>query len=252
MSTDYNPLASSYDIAVNSLPESYINLINNTFSILNSHRVIDLGCGTGLLTVPLSEFSDHVQGLDMSEKMIEIARGKRTHSKVNWIHNSSKDFDFFPNTYDLIIGLESFHEFLDLPFVKKCHRALKNRGALAHGWVNYHWEDVFQEAIIDIFSSMNIFWGDWNYYTCPNFPNLLEKIENGFTDAQHLYVDVIESTKIDKIALYLVSIDKVANLSQQERERLKQSLNSKLRKIINNDEVVGSSRYNLRYAFKCS
>ena len=38
--------------------------------------VLDIGCGTGTIALELSSHASHVQGLDISEEMIKIARGK--------------------------------------------------------------------------------------------------------------------------------------------------------------------------------
>src|SRR5437773_1382937 len=39
-------------------------------------RVLELGCGTGRVLVPLAEDCGYIHGLDISEAMIAICRGK--------------------------------------------------------------------------------------------------------------------------------------------------------------------------------
>lgn len=41
-----------------------------------SARVLELGCGTGRITLPLAEHCGFIQGIELSEAMLEICRGK--------------------------------------------------------------------------------------------------------------------------------------------------------------------------------
>ena len=49
--------------------------------------VLDVGCGTGLITRNLMEFVDRVDGVDFSENMIETAKilPNGNHPGTNWI-----------------------------------------------------------------------------------------------------------------------------------------------------------------------
>jgi 2-polyprenyl-3-methyl-5-hydroxy-6-metoxy-1,4-benzoquinol methylase len=250
MSTDYNPLAASYDEAIPNLPQEYIDLIVKTFTIGKSSKIIDLGCGTGLLTLPLAEFSDNIQALDLSEKMLDIAKSKSASHSIEWVHSSVEKFHFTNKSYDLILGLESFHEFLNLAFIRKCFNALTTGGALAHGWINFHWEEVLREEIIRLFSNVGIPWGNWDYYECPEFSQLIQKVQLDFSDVKHLQLRHSEITSIESIALYLVSIDKVASLTEQQRTKLYQSLLKELPLVVAADKIAGESIYNLRYTLR--
>jgi ubiquinone/menaquinone biosynthesis C-methylase UbiE len=44
--------------------------------------IVDLGCGTGSLTTLLAEAGHEVYGVDMSAKMLDVARGKAAHHGV--------------------------------------------------------------------------------------------------------------------------------------------------------------------------
>lgn len=44
---------------------------------LNGLRVLDFGCGTGLLTAKMEPFADRIVALDNSEKMISILKNKK-------------------------------------------------------------------------------------------------------------------------------------------------------------------------------
>jgi SAM-dependent methyltransferase len=71
-------------------------------------RVLELGCGTGRVLVPLAAVSGYIHGLDLSEAMIDICRRKleaagiaasRARAEVNDITNFALN-----QTFDLIIA----------------------------------------------------------------------------------------------------------------------------------------------------
>lgn len=73
--------------------------------------VLDLGCGTGILTAQLADFSKSVVGVDSSENMIKKAE------------NQYRNIDFF------------VCDALDLPFEKQFDVVFSN--AVFH-WINDH------------------------------------------------------------------------------------------------------------------
>ncbi|MEK7422543.1 MAG: class I SAM-dependent methyltransferase [Actinomycetota bacterium] len=56
---------------------------------LDSHRIIDLGCGTGLLTVTLAGPSRTVIGIDPDEAMLTVARNREGGERVAWVIGDS-------------------------------------------------------------------------------------------------------------------------------------------------------------------
>ncbi len=70
-----------------------------------SQRVLDVGCGTGSLSVILAELGHQVVGIDFASAMIEIARQKATTSRVS-IQFQTMDAhqpDFPAHSFDFII-----------------------------------------------------------------------------------------------------------------------------------------------------
>jgi SAM-dependent methyltransferase len=56
-------------------------------------RVLDAGCGTGTLALAFAERGYAVCGLDLSEAMLAVARGKDPESKVAWRRGDVTSFD---------------------------------------------------------------------------------------------------------------------------------------------------------------
>ncbi len=56
---------------------------------LNAHRILDLGCGTGLLTCELAIDGREVIGVDPSSAMLAVARRKSGAERVQWEEGDS-------------------------------------------------------------------------------------------------------------------------------------------------------------------
>ncbi|AIQ63099.1 methyltransferase type 12 [Paenibacillus stellifer] len=75
--------------------------------------VAELGCGTGSLTIPLTESGYHMTGIDLSEDMLAVARqkledqprGRRfmREGSVQWIRQDMRDWEL-PEKVDAVIS----------------------------------------------------------------------------------------------------------------------------------------------------
>ncbi|MCW5823676.1 MAG: methyltransferase domain-containing protein [Cyanobacteria bacterium TGS_CYA1] len=77
--------------------EFYLNLAGTT-----PKRILDLGCGTGLLCDAYAASGHKVTGVDPAEAMLDVAR-KKPHAKdIEWILSTAQDFKS-SHLFDLII-----------------------------------------------------------------------------------------------------------------------------------------------------
>ncbi len=66
--------------------------------------IMDLGCGTGLFGVEIKQFCEHLEGIDLSEKMLDEAMKKDIYNKLikedilAYLSNASLNFDYFVST----------------------------------------------------------------------------------------------------------------------------------------------------------
>jgi ubiquinone/menaquinone biosynthesis C-methylase UbiE len=66
------------------------------------HRILDLGCGTGMFSVELAMRGHEVTGVDPASAMLEIARSRTNGEKVCWITADGRDFDL-GKTFDMVL-----------------------------------------------------------------------------------------------------------------------------------------------------
>jgi SAM-dependent methyltransferase len=91
----------------------------------NYKKVLELGCGTGRLLIPLLKSGVSIDGLDNSSEMISILENKLTDQKTK-IYNQSMDSFMCDDLYDLIfIGCGSFM-LLDYEKGLRCLDSIKN------------------------------------------------------------------------------------------------------------------------------
>lgn len=67
-------------------------------SVHGTRRILDLGCGTGILTVTLAAPGRVVVGVDPSPAMITYARQRSGAAGVAWVEGDSRDIVDGPST----------------------------------------------------------------------------------------------------------------------------------------------------------
>jgi predicted TPR repeat methyltransferase len=75
---------------------------DSKFDLLGS--IMDLGCGTGLFGVEIIQFCKYLEGIDLSQKMLNKAKEKDVYNKlikqdiVGYLSSVSLNFDYFIST----------------------------------------------------------------------------------------------------------------------------------------------------------
>ncbi len=102
-------------------------------------HVLEIGCGTGNLTLRLATMASVVEAVDLSADMLEAAREKLAHrgilDRVNLTRMDALTLDthFEAQTFDLIVSSLAFSE-LSIPgqeyVLRLCHQLLKPNGTL--------------------------------------------------------------------------------------------------------------------------
>jgi SAM-dependent methyltransferase len=81
---------------------------------VNGRRVLDLGCGTGQLAQHLAaEGAAHIIGVDISERMLELARTQWAHPRVSYVRAAIEQAAFAPGGFDLVVSVLALHYVAD-------------------------------------------------------------------------------------------------------------------------------------------
>lgn len=100
-------------------PERLLEVVKDNIKI--SCRILDLGCGTGLSGAVFRSYASYLAGVDLSSKMLEIARQKNIYDELIEADIVSA-LQSIQQPYDLIIAADVFVYMGDLsPVFKACH-----------------------------------------------------------------------------------------------------------------------------------
>ena len=91
------------------------------------HRALDLGCGTGLSTEPLTSIADLVVGVDVSEDMLALASGSST---ARYARARAENLPFSDRVFDLATIASAIHWF-DRGAIAELGRVLRPVAVLA-------------------------------------------------------------------------------------------------------------------------
>ena len=76
-------------------------------------RALDLGCGTGTLTVMLKQSAPeaHIAGVDGDEEVLAIAKTKAKHARVDvtWDYGLAYDLPYPDNSFDVVVSSLVIH-----------------------------------------------------------------------------------------------------------------------------------------------
>lgn len=122
MCKGYGEFASVYDLLTFNVP--YDEIADYYADILckmtSGKRLLDMGCGTGSLTVRLAERGFDVIGQDASPEMLSIAAGKS--SKVMWICQNMEETELGGEVDAVISSLDSINHLDGREAVLSCFR----------------------------------------------------------------------------------------------------------------------------------
>ena len=131
----FKPLHKFNPIRISYIKENIINtfnLKNKKDNPLSEIKILDVGCGGGLLSEPLSRLGAEVFGIDASDNNIKIAKlhAKKSNLNIKYFCSSPEKFKI-KNEFDVILNMEIVEHVEDVDFfLKSCSKLLKKGGIM--------------------------------------------------------------------------------------------------------------------------
>ena len=136
----FKPLHKFNPIRISYIKEKIINSfkLENSDKPLKKIRLLDIGCGGGLLSEPMSRLGAEVTGIDASEKNIQVAKlhAKKNNLKINYLTASPENLKI-DRKFDVILNMEIIEHVEDVDiFLKSCSSLLKKEGIMFVATIN--------------------------------------------------------------------------------------------------------------------
>jgi len=138
------------------LGQGTIDCVRRRFPALKPRRILDLGCGAGMSTLPLAEAWPEAEifGVDLAAPMLRYAHGRSEAFgvPVHYSQQNAAHTNFGDGSFDLVLSNLLLHEIpqkLTKQVIVECHRLLSPGGVMVHndmvGWPT----DPFQEFMAE-------------------------------------------------------------------------------------------------------
>ena len=136
----FKPLHKFNPIRISYIKENIINSfrLTNKDKPLDNIKILDIGCGGGLLSEPMCRLGAKVFGIDASEKNINVAKlhAKKNNLDINYECTSPENFKT-EIKFDVILNMEIVEHVEDVDFfLKSCSQLLKKDGIMFIATIN--------------------------------------------------------------------------------------------------------------------
>ena len=108
---------------------------------LDGLRILDIGCGAGLLSEQMAKCGACVTGVDIAEKNINIARQHALSEglEIDYLHGSIEDLDT-DQDFDVVLNMEVVEHVANLPlFMRQACALTRNGGLMFVATINRTW-----------------------------------------------------------------------------------------------------------------
>ena len=132
----FNPIRIEYILET---CKSYFKIKDDKPLPLNNLKILDIGCGGGLISEPMSRLGANVTGIDIVDKNINVAK---THSEeqnleIDYKITTAEELALGKKKFDVILNMEVIEHVADLNlFIESCEKLLKKNGLLFFATLN--------------------------------------------------------------------------------------------------------------------
>lgn len=132
----FNPIRISY---IRDKIIEHFSLDNSQKEPLKNIKMLDVGCGGGLLSEPFARLGADMTGIDAGEKNIEVAKihAKRSELKIDYRFQDVEELAKTDEKFDVILAMEIIEHVADVEsFVAALKNCLKPGGMLFVATIN--------------------------------------------------------------------------------------------------------------------
>lgn len=132
----FNPIRLSF---MRSKICQHFNLDDKSLQPLTNLKILDIGCGGGLISEPFCNMGGDVLAIDASPINIEIAKthAQKNNLKINYLASSAEDLAQTNQQFDVVLALEIIEHVSDIElFIKSCGQLVKPNGLLFIATIN--------------------------------------------------------------------------------------------------------------------
>ena len=130
----FKPLHKFNPIRISYIKENIIKTfkLDDNKTPLKNIKILDIGCGGGLLSEPMCKLGAKVTGIDASDKNIKVAKlhSKKNNLKIDYLCSSPEKFNAEAK-FDVILNMEIVEHVENVNFfLKSCSKLLKKNGIM--------------------------------------------------------------------------------------------------------------------------
>ena len=136
--------------------KAHFNCDDDDFEPFKGIKVLDIGCGGGLLTEPIARLGASVVGVDPAEKNIKVAQLhlRKSNLDIDYRVSTAEKLLAKKEFFDVILNMEVVEHVPDpLNYLRTCSKLLKNNGLMTCSTINrnyksYLWAIIGAEYIM--------------------------------------------------------------------------------------------------------
>ncbi len=134
----FKPLHMFNPIRIQYILETISKYFNLKTKSLNGLKILDIGCGGGLISEPMARLGASVTGIDASEKNIKVAKfhASQNNLNINYLNKSPEQLKDLKN-FDVILNLEVVEHVENLNlYLSSCSTLIKKNGLMFTATIN--------------------------------------------------------------------------------------------------------------------
>jgi len=181
----FNPIRIEY---ITQKIKQHFQLENSKSNFLEGLKILDIGCGGGLISEPMARLGGSVTGIDASSKNVKVAElhSKKNNLRINYLNKSPEQLKY-ENKFDIILNLEVIEHVEDVDlYLNSCANLVRKNGLMFTATLNRSLTS-YLKAIIGaeyILRWLPIGTHDWNKFLKP------EELERKLLSKNFKTVDV--------------------------------------------------------------